>query len=160
MQVKVRPYVRRHIVHAPRLPSTAGSLGAIIDDVIAGRRAGYTWTIRWKFDIDDSVSMEKVYNQLGDRTMYVVATTHRTLEEWEGPEQFSVRIGGNEGVGLWRDPHTGEIYIDNVILFFGPKVSEQWALNYAASHGQQSILKVDGSTRSFDFLGVPKWTTT
>ena len=127
---------------------------SVLDDVKAGLRNGYTWTLKWKFDLDDPADMELVYKSLGDRAMYVVATTHRTLKEWEGPKDFSVLIGANEGVGMWRDPDTGRVYVDNVVLFFGPKVSESWALGYAKRHGQKSIVKIDGPTRSYKFLDV------
>ena len=164
--VRVRPY-RRSSRRRPEALSRPGrephligtgiggpQLESVIDDVKAGLRGGYTWTFKWNFDLNDPADMELVYNSLGNRAMYVVATTNRTLEEWEGPEDFSVLIGANEGVGVWRDPDTGKVYVDNVLLFFGPKVSEPWVLSYANSHGQKSIVKIDGPTRSYKFLGV------
>ena len=161
-EVHVRPYIRekRHQIKEVRRrpPSSPGSLGAIIDDVVAGRRSGYTWTRNFKFDIADAASMGRVYDRLGDRTMYVVGTTNRPLEEWvfaiEAGDKVPMPISSSQGVGVWRDPDTEQVYVDNIVLFFGPKVSENWALNYAMNRRQQSILKVDGPSRSFEFLEV------
>lgn len=157
IRVRVQPYMRRsrggYLSRHP-IPSLAPDLQTVIDDVKEGHRSGYTWTLGWKFDVNEPLSMEPVYDKLGDRTMYAIATTNRTLEDWEGPEQFSVPISHNQGVGIWRSDD-GTVYVDNVVMLFGPKVSEQWALDYAARNRQQSVLKVDGRTRTHSFLAVP-----
>lgn len=138
-------------------PSMGPPLHAVIESVKTGRRTGFTYTGRWKFDIADPGSMERVYDALGDRTMYVVGVTNRTLEEWEFMREAgdpSPPITANEGVGVWRDPDTDRIFVDDIVLFFGPKVSEFWALNFAKNKRQKFVLKVDGPTRSFEFLEV------
>ena len=124
-----------------------------INDVVEGRRGGYTWTRGWKFDVNDQKSMDRTYEKLGYRTMYVVAMTNRTLAEFtlNLMARISPRIAENEGIGLWRD-EKGDVYVDDIYLFFGPKVSINWALAYARSKGQRSILKIDGRTRSYEFL--------
>ncbi len=125
--------------------------------VAAGLRDGYTWTSRWKFDVDDAMSMRAVYNKLGDRTMYVVATTNRTLSEFDQDfteKGIAPKIDADQGIGLWRRGD-GTVMVDDIVLFFGPSADESWALSFARRHGQESILAIDGRMRTFKFLEVP-----
>src|SRR3990167_369476 len=156
--VRVRSHVRRHVLRgmsrARRSTVRRGTLWAIIDDVVAGRRSGYTWTRDWRFDVNEPASMERTYDKLLGITMYVVAITNRKLDDlWE----TRWHISSSEGVGLWRD-ETGMVYADDIVLLlFEPGVEgRNFALKHAKRHGQRYVLKVDGRARSFEFLEVPR----
>lgn len=164
--VNVRRHVRRRpsqIALRRRPPSSPGSFGAAIDDVVAGRRSGYTWTGGYKFDVDDARTMDALYDHLRRRnvdTLYVLARTNRTLAEWEARvvnrDPSVTSIGRNFGLGIWRDDD-GTIYVDDisVLVFKGERDDD--ALRFARLHNQKSILKVDASKRSFVFLqAVPR----
>ena len=149
-KVRVRSYTRR-TPYVQRRRRFSENLGAIIDEVKSGQRSGYTWTSGWRFDVNDPVAMEHIYDKLMGRKMYVVAVTNRKLEDlWAIPHW---RISSVEGIGLWRDDD-GTIYADDVVLFFGPKVSAEWANSYAKRHGQRFLLEVDGRNRTFAFVPV------
>ena len=163
MPVWVRSHQRRQSrirFVPPRRRPSEGGLSSAIDEVVTGRRAGYTWTRDFKFDIDDPVMMKEVYKNLHGQTLYAVAVTNRTLAERgaspEGPLGFSPRISRSEGISLWRRAD-GTVFMDNIVLFFGPAVSEYFALNWAKRYNQQVILKVDGLTKTWEFLDVPGW---
>ena len=171
MRIRTRAHVRRS-PHATRRerpeilsrlgrePSLRGpgagrgpALESVLDDVKAGTRNGYTWTLNWKFDLDDPADMELVYNALGHRAMYVLATTNRTLEQWEGPEAFNVLIGASEGVGIWRND-AGQVYVDNIVLLIGPKRMAEGVTELAKSYSQKYFVEIDGRARKFKLVEV------
>jgi hypothetical protein len=134
-------------------PELAADLGTAISSVVQKQRSGFTWTRDFKFDVDDPTSMASVYDRLGEDSLYVVARTHYRLEE--RPMLYRAIAKRTEGVGLWRDD-MGQIWADDVVLFFAPKASRAWALNRAKAWNQLYILEVSGKTRSFEFLPVSK----
>ncbi len=171
--IPVRRYVRRRnpsnvpqdipdpdegIDRLRRPPSSPGSFGAVIDDVVTGRRKGYTWTGNWKFDIDDPISMERVYKKLGQRQMYIIASTNRTLEDYQAmlvmrnlnrPGAEIRAMLGDYGVGFWRDDE-GTIYADEVRAWMD--LSRHAAIDIGRRQHQKYILRVDGRRREFEFI--------
>jgi len=144
------PWVKRHV----------GSLGAAINDVVAGRRSGYTFTGNWRFDVNDPVTMKRVYDQLGPRQMFVIASTNRTLEEYtvelmmrnlKRPGAEIRAAIGDDGIGIWR-ADDGTIYVDEVHVWVGLSRSE--AIVIGRNKHQKYILRVDGRTRSFEFIPI------
>jgi len=98
--------------------------------------------------------MKRIYDKLLGRTMYVVATTNRKLDDLR---EARWHIGPSEGIGLWRD-ETGTVYADDIVLLlFEPGVEgRNFALKHAEKYGQRYVLKVDGRARSFEFLEAPR----
>ena len=162
MEVRVRSHVRRHPrgTRPSRPLGTRGSLGAAIDDVVSGRASGYTWTAQWRFNIDEPEQMKRIYDMLGNRTLYAVATTNLTLAEREaspgGRLGFDPLIDANHGISLWRRAD-GTVFMDNIIVFVGSEIREGWVLDFAKSKNQQVIIKVDGQHRTYEFVDVPGW---
>ena len=160
MMVHVRRYAQRRRVrrvgfqkpvsHSRR--NGAPSLASLIESVTDGRRSGYTYTGGWKFDIDDPADMERIYDKLGTRVLYAIATTNLPLAERVRRPEF----GETEGVSLWRRSD-GTVFMDDIFLLFGPKVSEEFVLSRAKSYNQQVILKVDGLSQTWEFVNVPGW---
>jgi hypothetical protein len=136
-------------------PSFKGSLGAVIDDVVAERRKGYTWTRKYRFDVDDSVSMTRLYDQIGGSIMYVIARTNQTLSQWEtrvrARDPSATTIADNVGIGVWRDDD-GTIYVDEISVLRFNESHDADAIRFGRIHHQKYILKVDGNTRSFEFI--------
>ena len=123
-----------------------------IDEVLARKRGGYTWTGRWQFDADSKSDMARIYEDLGPRVMHVIATTNRTFAEWQRhPESAFGPVGPNSGLGAWRSDD-GTVYIDNIMVRFG--LTDDQARRIARSYGQKSVLKVDGRNRVHAFLDV------
>jgi len=127
----------------------------VIDDVVSGRRSGFTWTGGYKFDIDDPVLMDALYGKLHGRTIYAVARTNRTLGEWES-RGSPKDIGHNFGIALWR-ASDGTVYADDgyVENAVGTAEDDQHALEIARKYNQFVILKVDGRYRKWSFLEGP-----
>jgi len=132
-----------------------GSLAEAVDDVVAGRRTGYTWTRKYRFDVFDSASMARLYDQIGPSIMYVIARTNQTLDRWEARlrarDPNAATIADNVGIGIWRDAD-GTIYADEIsVLRFGEQHDAD-AIRFARIHGQRYIVKVNGAERTYDFL--------
>jgi hypothetical protein len=127
-------------------------LQALIREVEGGRRSGFTYTGRLKYDIDDKAAMEHVYDKLGPRVMFAIARTNRRAEDLDLDD---ATIGKASGIALWRDSN-GVVYADDVRHHFD--ISDETALEIARRQGQFIILKVDGRTRSFAFLEGPCFT--
>lgn len=171
LSVHVRPHARRHLQRRlPAHPSkrvspkartreqaytrSRPSLEKIINDVRQGRRAGYTYTGGWFFDIDDPKSMDAVYDRLGEHAFWVIGRTTRTLAEFERSGK-QADIGYNFGVSTWKDA-SGTIYLDDIAIFDDRDgFDDERALVNARDYNQFVILKVDGRTRSFAFLEGP-----
>jgi len=136
---------------AVRGPTWISELNAVVQQVSSGMRGGYTWTRDFKFDVDDPSTMEAVYKELGDDTLYVVARTNYRLSS--RPPLSQAAIGRNEGVGLWRDDQ-GEIWADDIVLYRSPKQSWEWALNRARAWNQKFILVINGATKTHEFVAV------
>lgn len=180
-EVRVRDHTRRYPAHRARPESARGrgqrearerfsfpqTFDEVVDSVVSGRRSGYTWTENWKFDVGDLASMSEVYSRLGGRTIYVIASTNRTLEDYQNeillrdirrPGSMVRATLGNQGVGVWRDDD-GTIYVDEIYVYEeGPGhwevASKDDAIRKGREHNQKSILRVDGATRSFEFINT------
>ena len=130
-----------------------GSLDLAVADVEAGRRKGFTWTGGYKFDIDDPRTMDLLYETMHIRgldALYVIARTNRTLGEWRvrgSPKD----IGYNFGIGAWFDADNGKTYIDDIFIQDYPR-DEESAVRMGRKYNQKYILKVDGRTRSYEFI--------
>jgi hypothetical protein len=124
----------------------------ILGEIRSGKRAGYTFTGLFKFDIDDRRSMEHVYDKLGPRTMFAIAETNRPASEFDAAQDAD--IGRVHGIGLWRS-FDGTVFADDVRLFFD--IDDEEALRLARERNQFNILKVDGRTRMWAFLEAPRY---
>jgi hypothetical protein len=142
MPVYVRPHTRR----AP-----PKQLVAVASKVLEGKLGGYTYTGQWKFNLSDKKSMDALYKKLGDRIMYVIATTNRIITS---PDDLEVNyfIGPNWGVGLWRDPETGKVFADEIMVHLS--IGDIRARDIGKAYKQKSILKIDGFKRTYEFLDV------
>ncbi len=121
-------------------------IGVLIDEIRGGERSGYTYTSIFRFDIDDPKTLHRTYDRLGDRVMYVIAKTNRRLDDLRLSD---VVLGPRYGLGFWRSDD-GTVYADDIKLFFD--IGDEAALAQARENRQYSILKVDGRSRSFEFL--------
>jgi len=171
LEVRVRAHRRAQLVHRRAHPVTDRQLltyptrdfsrtdrdriEQLIEEVRTGKRAGYTMTSIFSFDIDDPKSMDRTYDRLGPRVMFAIAETNRRAEDLNlAPITGSSAIGPRNGIALWRDDK-GVVYADDVRLHFD--IDDSDALFLAREKNQFVILKVDGRTRSFAFLEGPNW---
>jgi hypothetical protein len=126
-------------------------LNVLLSEVENGKRAGYTFTGLFRFDIDNQAEMDRVYDKLGHRAMFAIATTNRPASEFYMDHAV---IGQVSGIALWRDDR-GIVYADDVTLHLD--IDDEEALRIARAQEQAVILKVDGRTRSFAFMEAPGW---
>lgn len=110
------------------------------------RRGGYTYTKYFRFDIDDRLSMSRVYDALGQHVMYVIGT--RGLGEGSAFEPITPRT--ERGVGLWW--WQGKVYADEVMLLFD--VPEKEASRVALGYNQKSMAVINGKTRDAFLLST------
>lgn len=121
----------------------------LIDEVRDGRRAGYTYTGMFRFDVDRKPEMEHLYDRIGGRVVYAIGENQRPAALYDPDEDV---ISKTAGVAIWRDAD-GTVYADDVALHFD--IPEDEALRIAKHYKQFSILKVDGKARTWSFINVP-----
>ena len=157
MTIPIRRYVRRNPASQRRPWSYSRDLSRtdreridrILDDIMMSHKTGYTYTGGFRFDVNDPKSMARFYEKLGgDRQAFVIATTNRRLVDFD---IIDAVIGFDTGIGFWVDDDS-VVYADDVRLFFD--ISNDEALRLGREYGQRYILKLDGKTRTHEFIKV------